>query len=65
MGERSLSRERECLSPPVPWSPHERAALTPALQSGASAPRKVRGDRNGRPVSDPPPFGVGWQEPRC
>jgi hypothetical protein len=42
MGERSVSRERECLSPPVQGRPHERAALTPALQGGASVPRKVK-----------------------
>jgi hypothetical protein len=44
MGERSLSGVPECLSPLAEYSTNERAALTPALTGGASAPQKVKRD---------------------
>ena len=41
LGERSLSGVPECLSPLAEYSTNERAALTPAVKGGASAPHKV------------------------
>ena len=41
MGELSLSGVPECLSPRAEYSTNERAALTPAVKGGASAPHKV------------------------
>ena len=42
MGELSLSSVPECLSPLAEYSTNERAALTPAVKGGASAPHKVK-----------------------